>query len=88
MNGYEELAKLFKERENSDEYSPIFGEIMFLPETMIKINNYVILSEKDFDKTFDINAVDENGAHIYDGKTVVLLPYRKMQKFIAIGVLL
>ena len=32
MNGITELAKLLKERENSTEYTPMFGTIIELPE--------------------------------------------------------
>ena len=33
MNGITELAKLFKERENQNDYSPVFGTIIELPNT-------------------------------------------------------
>ena len=33
MNGITELAKLLKERENSDGYSPMFGTVIELPNT-------------------------------------------------------
>ena len=42
MNGITELAKLLKERENSDGYSPIFGTVIELPNTKIRISEKVI----------------------------------------------
>ena len=42
MNGITELAKLLKERENSDGYSPIFGTVIELPNTKIRISDKVI----------------------------------------------
>lgn len=37
MNGITELAKLLKERENVDGYSPMFGTVIELPNTKIRI---------------------------------------------------
>ena len=46
MNGITELAKLLKERENSDGYSPVFGTVIELPNTKILISDKVILTDK------------------------------------------
>ena len=45
MNGITELAKLLKERENGDGYSPIFGTVIELPNTKIRISDKVILTD-------------------------------------------
>ncbi len=88
MNGITELAKLLKERENSDGYSPMFGTVIELPNTKIRISDKVILTDSHL--TFCINLKEQNadGEYINLGKTVVLLPYANSQKFIVIGVVI
>ena len=46
MNGITELAKLLKERENQNDYSPVFGTIIELPNTKIRINDKILLTEE------------------------------------------
>ncbi len=90
MNGYTELAKLFKARDNMPSYSPIFGTIVSLPEVKILCGNRVILSSEHILSIFDINEHiqhDEYIEYVNLNKTVVLLPYSDYQKFIAIGVI-
>lgn len=86
-NGIIELAKLFKERENQREYTPVFGKIVSLPNLKISIyNNKIELSENQVKSTFDIKKqIDDE--YIYINRTVVLLPYNKHQNYIAIGVI-
>ena len=45
MNGITELAKLLKERENGDGCSPMFGTVIELPNTKIRISDKVILTD-------------------------------------------
>ena len=45
LNGITELAKLLKERENGDGYSPMFGTVIELPNTKIRISDKVILTD-------------------------------------------
>lgn len=56
MNGITELAKLLKERENSDGYSPVFGMVIELPNTKIRISDKVILTDSHI--TLCINLID------------------------------
>lgn len=86
MSGITELAKLFKERDNSAGYSPIIGQIIDLPNIKIRLNDKVILTSSHLKSCIDLTATDENGEYINFGKEVVLLPYADNQKFIVVGV--
>lgn len=90
MNGITELAELFKNRENRADYSPMFGEIISLPNIDIKLGDRIHLDGDNVKFTFDILKKiyhDEREVYEYLNKTVVLLPYSNNQKFIAIGVI-
>lgn len=86
LNGITELAKLFKERENANDYSPMIGRIIKLPDLKIRLGDKVILTSAHIKTCVSLNAVDESGQYIYLGKEVVLLPYADNQKFTLIGV--
>lgn len=91
MDGYTELANLFRVRDNKPSYSPLFGKIISLPELKIKCGNNITLDNSDITAMFNIAETVQNDdrieyVNLY--KTVVLLPYAKNQKFIAIGVLM
>ena len=88
MNGITELAKLLKERENSDSYSPMFGTVIELPNTKIRISDKVILTESHLTLCINLKEQNADGEYINLGKTVVLLPYENGQKFIVIGVII
>jgi len=85
MNGITELAKLFKERNNETGYSPMFGTIIELPHTKIRINEKVILNDSHIVCLFNLKEQNYHGDYINIGKEVVLLPFSNNQKFIAIG---
>ena len=86
MNGITELAKLFKERNNEVGYSPMFGRIIELPQTKIRINEKVILNDNHLVCLFNLKEQNYDGDYIHLGKEVVLLPFSNYQKFIVIGV--
>lgn len=86
MNGITELAKLLKERENSNGYSPMIGRIIELPNLKIQLGDKVILTADHIKTCVSLNTVDGTGNYIHLGKEVVLLPYADNQKFILIGV--
>lgn len=86
MSGITELAKLFKERNNDTGYSPMFGKIIELPKTKIRINEKVILNDSHLVCLFNIKEQNYEGDYINLGKEVVLLPFSNYQKFIVIGV--
>jgi len=86
LNGITELAKLFKERDNSACYSPVIGQILDLPNVKIRLSDRVILTSAHIKSCVDLTATDENGEYINFGKEVVLLPFADNQKFIVIGV--
>ena len=86
MNGITELAKLFKERENTSNYTPVIGQIIDLPNVKIRLGDKVILTSAHFKSCVDLTETDENGIYINLGKEVVLLPYADNQKFIVVGV--
>ena len=88
MNGITELAKLLKERENSDGYSPMFGTVIELPNTKIRINDKVILTDSHIMLCTNLKEQNADGEYINLGNTVVLLPYANSQKFIVIGVVI
>lgn len=88
MSGITELARLFKERENTSGYSPVIGKVIQLPELKIRIGAKVILTSAHIKSCISLDAVDEDDRYIYVGKEVVLLPYADNQKFIVIGVML
>lgn len=86
MNGITELAKLLKERENSNGYSPMIGRIIELPNLKIRLGDKVILTSAHIKTCVSLDIVDGTGNYIHLGKEVVLLPYADNQKFILIGV--
>lgn len=88
MNGITELAKLLKERENSDGYSPMFGTVIELPNKKIRISDKLILTDSHLTLCINLKEKDADGEYINLGKTVVLLPYANGQKFIVIGVVI
>ena len=75
MNGITELAKLFKERENQNDYSPVFGTIIELPNTKIRINDKILLTEEYLKTCTEYKQTDDGGRYINIQKEVVLLPY-------------
>lgn len=90
MNGITELAELFKNRENRADYSPVFGKIVSLPDVDIQCGDKIHLDRTDVLFTFDVLSRvyrDEREVYEYLNKTVVLLPYKNNQKFIAVGVI-
>ena len=88
MNGITELAKLLKERENSGGYSPMFGTVIELANTTIRISDKVILTDSHLTLCINLKEKNADGEYINLGKTVVLLPYANGQKFIVIGVVI
>lgn len=88
MNGITELAKLLKERENSGGYTPMFGTVIELPNTKIRINDKVILIDSHITLCINLKEQNADGEYINLGKAVVLLPYANGQKFIVIGVVI
>lgn len=88
MNGITALAKLLKERENSDGYTPMFGTVIELPNTKIRISDKVILIDSHLTLCINLKEKNADGEYINLGKTMVLLPYANGQKFIVIGVVI
>ena len=88
MNGITALAKLLKERENSDGYTPMFGTVIELPNTKIRISDKVILTDSHIMLCINLKEKNADGEYINLGKMVVLLPYANGQKFIVIGVVI
>jgi hypothetical protein len=86
LNGITELAKLFKERENASNYTPVIGKIIELPDIKIRLKDKVILTSFHIKSCINLLETDENGIYINLGKKVVLLPYADNQKFIVVGV--
>ena len=86
INGITELAKMLKQRENSDGYSPVIGTIIELSNIKIRLGDKVILTSAHIKSCIDLMQTSENGQYINIGKEVVLLPYADSQKFIVIGV--
>lgn len=86
MDGITELAKLLKERENRIGYSPVFGTIIELPNTKIRISDKIVLTDSYLKPCMNFKEQNSDGKYIYLGKEVVLLPYQNQQKFILIGV--
>ncbi len=85
MNGITELAKMFKERENSTEKLLMVGNIVSLPEVKIKLTDKVLLSESNFKTTVNLSERDDNGKYINLGKDVIIL--RQDGNFYVVGVL-
>ena len=88
MNGITELAKLLKERENCDGNSSVFGTVIELPNTKIRISDKVILTDSHITLCMNLKVQNPDGEYVNLGKTVVLLPYANGQKFIVIGVVI
>lgn len=87
MNGITELAKLFKERNNGAAYSPMFGEIIELPNLKIRIGEKIQIDKSYIKSCVNLYEQDSYGRYIHKGKSVALLPYSDNQKFIVVGVL-
>lgn len=91
MDDITRLALWMKDNENPSPYSPILGTVISLPNLRIQVGAKAILDSKEVKTTFDIykSITHNNGVteYVYLNKTVVLLPYSKDQKFIAIGAL-
>ena len=88
MNGIEELAKMLKERENKQGYSPVFGTIIDLSMLKIHLGGKVILTEEHIVRCVSIDSRNEDGEYVNIGKEAVLLPFADNQKFILIGVII
>jgi hypothetical protein len=86
MSGITELARLFKERENANGYSPVIGTVIALPNIKIRLGDKVILTSSHIKIGIDLFQTNEHGQYINLGKEVVILPYADSQKFIVIGV--
>ena len=90
MSNITKLAKHIRARDNPSQYTPMLGTIISLPELKVRLGERVLLTKEDIKATFDIYATvarDGHAEYVYLNKTVVLLPYSKENKFIAIGVL-
>lgn len=90
MNNITKLAKHIKARDNPAPYTPMFGEIIALPELKIRLGTRVLLTKSDIKAIFDIYEKETHDGHtryIHLNKTVVLLPYSSDNKFIALGVI-
>ena len=90
MDGYTELAQLFKDRDNYSAYMPMIGTITALPQLKIKCGTRVELTADEVRPIFNIyetRTTDNRVIYIHLHKEVVLLPCSGYQRFIAIGVL-
>lgn len=85
-NGITELAKLLRERENREDYSPMFGTITSLPNLQIKIGGKIVIDASYIKSCINLYETDAYGRYIHLNKEVVLLPYSDFQKFIVVGV--
>lgn len=89
MDNTTKLAKHIKSEGNFTPYTPIFGEIISLPEVKIRIGSRVVLTTEDIKTTFDIyekEIHDGYSKYVNLNKTAVLLPYSSDNKFVVIGV--
>lgn len=87
MNGIEEIAKLFKNRDNPDEYGPVFGRIEALPDLKIRLNDKILLSADNIKSLVDVDITDADGKYIYLNKQVALLPYKNNNQYLLLGVI-
>lgn len=88
MNAPYELARLFKERENTERYTPIFGIVEELPDIKIRIHEKVVIPKPMIASIVDLYQQDQDGVYIYLGKTVYMLPcYQngKVNRYIILG---
>lgn len=85
-NGITELAKLFSERNNREDYSPMFGKITSLPTLQIQIGGKIVIDASYIKSCIDLYQTDAYGRYVLLNKEVVLLPYSDFQKFIVSGV--
>jgi len=85
--GITELAKLLKDRENKNDYSPMFGQIIELPNLKIRVGSKIILTRQHIRKScVYYKERDRYGRFIHLNREVVLLPYAEGQKFVLVGV--
>ena len=90
MSQYTEFVKLIRNSNKTEEYSPMLGKILSLPELKIQLGSRVILTSEDVKAIFDIyetTVEDNHMKYVNLNKNVVLLPYSNSQKFIALGVI-
>ena len=83
MDPISDLAKLFKDRENTKDYSPMIGTVIELPNVRIRIGEKIILDTSHLTMCVSLQ---HNQYYSDLGKEVILLPYADGQKFILIGV--
>ena len=79
MDGITELAKLLKERENETGYSPVFGTIIELPNTKIRISDKIILNDSYIKSLFDFKKQNMDNKYVYPGCEVTLFPHQNHQ---------
>lgn len=88
MDSITELAKMFKERDNPEGYSPMFGTVIKLPELDIWCGGKLHIGKERIDALFDIYEEvydDSHRSYKYLNKKVVMLPYKNNQRFIVLG---
>lgn len=88
MDGIHELAKLLYERSNPEPYSPVAGVVEDLPEIKIRLNEKVVLGRALIYSTVDLLTQNADGAYIWQGRTVFLLPMLqngRLTKYLVIG---
>ena len=89
MNGITELAKLLKERDNTGNYSPMFGTIIELPVLKVRLSDKILLTDAHIKKRcVFVEEQDNFGRYIHLGKEAVLLPYSNEQKFVLVGLVM
>lgn len=89
MNAAYELAKLLKDRENSQPFSIMEGSIIQLPEIKIGVGDKIILTKDMIRSTVNLYAQDADNNYIWLGKRVYIIPWigssGRVQRFLIIG---
>ena len=71
MKGITELAKLLRERENCDGNSSVFGTVIELPNTKIRISDKVILTDAHITLCINLKEQNSDGEYVNLGKTIL-----------------
>lgn len=86
MSNYEELAKLFKSRDNPAEFAPVYGIIEALPEIKIRRGAKIVIAEGQIKSLINLKERNADGKYIYLNKQAAMLPYGNDNKYLVLGV--
>lgn len=86
MSQYEEFAELFKARDNTAEYAPVYGTIEELPEVKIRIGTKIVITAGQIKSLVNLKERNADEKYICLNKQVAMLPYANNNRYLVLGV--